>query len=194
VASVFERAACDARNIGSLDADEPERAKSSFTPRVREQIFARDGHRCQVPGCRSSRNLEAHHIHPQALGGEGTVQNGTTICGGHHAAAHEGLIEITGRAPAIKVKWLIPIGTPIEVEEMRKMLLERELDELVSPSRHVPRGTSAGHCSTDDLASPSRHVPRGRSAGHCSTDQLASPSRDVPRGTPVGEPSSRLER
>jgi hypothetical protein len=71
------------------------------------------------------------------------VQNGTTICGGHHAAAHEGLIEITGPAHAIKVRWLIPAGTPPEVEEMRKMLLERELDELVSPSRHVPRGTPA---------------------------------------------------
>jgi hypothetical protein len=148
VPSVFERAACDARNIGSLDADEPERAKSSFTPRVREQIFARDGHRCQVPGCRSSRNLEAHHIHPQALGGEGTVQNGTTICGGHHAATHEGLIEITGPGHAIKVRWLIPMGTPIKIEEMRKMLLERELDELVSPSSHVPRGTPAGEPSS----------------------------------------------
>jgi hypothetical protein len=30
------------------------------------------------------------------------------------------------------------MGTPLEVEEMRKMLLERELDELVSPSRRRP--------------------------------------------------------
>lgn len=99
VPSVFERAACDARIIGSLDVDEPERASSAFTPRVREQIFARDGYRCTIPGCRSTRNLEAHHIVPQAMGGAGTVSNGTTICGGHHAANHEGLIEITGRAP-----------------------------------------------------------------------------------------------
>ena len=146
--SVFERAACDARDIGSLDAAEPERAKSSFTPRVREQIFARDGFRCQVPGCRASRNLEAHHIQPQAQGGEGTLQNGILLCGGHHAATHEGLLEITRGRCAIEVKWLIPQGSPVEVAQMREMLLERELDELVGRSGRVPRGTSAGERSS----------------------------------------------
>lgn len=39
---VIERAACDARVIGALDAAAPERATSTVTPRMREQIFARD--------------------------------------------------------------------------------------------------------------------------------------------------------
>jgi len=39
------------------------------TPRLREQVFARDHHRCTVPGCRSARNLDIHHIVPQAQGG-----------------------------------------------------------------------------------------------------------------------------
>jgi hypothetical protein len=59
---VFERASCDARVLGSLDASTPERATTTVTPRIREQVFARDHHRCTAPGCRSARNLEAHHI------------------------------------------------------------------------------------------------------------------------------------
>jgi len=48
---VIERAECDARIIGSLDAPTPERATTTVTPRMREQVFARDQHRCTVPGC-----------------------------------------------------------------------------------------------------------------------------------------------
>ncbi|HEX8111031.1 MAG TPA: HNH endonuclease signature motif containing protein, partial [Kofleriaceae bacterium] len=62
---VFERAACDARDLGSLDAPAPERATTTVTPRLRAQVFARDHHRCTVPGCRSARNLDIHHIVPQ---------------------------------------------------------------------------------------------------------------------------------
>jgi hypothetical protein len=109
---------------------------------VREQIFARDGYRCQIPGCRSSRNLEAHHIDEQCMGGAGTVSNGTTLCGGHHAARHEGLLEITGIAPAIKVKWLVPGTSPPEDEEMREVLIEREIDQILHRTSGVPRGTS----------------------------------------------------
>jgi hypothetical protein len=139
--SVLERATCDARIIGSLDAPEPERARSTVSPRMREQVFARDGHRCQIPGCRSSRNLEIHHIIEQALGGPHEMWNLTTLCGGHHAARHEGLLEITGRAPMLKVKWLVPTE-PDENDVMRKALLEREIDQILYGRTHVPRGTS----------------------------------------------------
>jgi hypothetical protein len=61
---VFARAACDAKALGSLDATAPERATTTVTPRLREQVFARDHHRCTVPGCRSARNLDIHHIVP----------------------------------------------------------------------------------------------------------------------------------
>ena len=140
VPSVFERASCDARIIGSLDAPEPERAHATVSPRMREQVFARDGHRCQIPGCRSSRNLEIHHIIEQALGGPHEMGNLTTICGGHHAARHEGLLEITGRAPAIRVKWVVP-GESDEHEVMQKALLEREIDRILYRTHRVPRGT-----------------------------------------------------
>jgi hypothetical protein len=154
--AAFERVACDARVIGSLDTPEPERTKSTFAPRMRAQIFARDGYRCQIPGCRSSRNLEAHHVIPQAKGGNATMSNGTTICGGHHAANHEGLLEITGPAPRIKVRWLVPPSQG-EEEAMREALLERELDELLNGTMRVPRGTpmtSPKLAPTSDCSSP----------------------------------------
>ena len=79
--AVIERVACDARIIGDLDAAHPERATSSVTPRMREQVFARDSHRCCVPGCRASRNLDIHHIIPQAEGGPHELSNLVLACG-----------------------------------------------------------------------------------------------------------------
>jgi len=40
----------------------------TVTPRIRDQVFARDHHRCTAPGYRSARNLEIHHIIEQANG------------------------------------------------------------------------------------------------------------------------------
>jgi HNH endonuclease len=77
---VIERVHCDARCIGDLDAARPERATSSVTPRMREQVFARDRHRCCVPGCRSARNLDVHHIIPQAKGGPHELWNLMLLC------------------------------------------------------------------------------------------------------------------
>jgi hypothetical protein len=116
---VIEKAHCDARHIGSLDSSTPERATSSVTPRVREQVFARDEHCCRVPGCRSRRNLEVHHIHEQARGGTHELSNITLLCSGHHTALHLGLLQISGEAPhQIRVRWLTfePVGKSVLVE------------------------------------------------------------------------------
>ena len=37
--------------------------------RREDRIYARDGWRCQAPGCSSRRNLEAHHVVHRARGG-----------------------------------------------------------------------------------------------------------------------------
>ena len=55
--ATFERAACDARWLGDVDAPRA-RAVQSVTPALREYVLARDKHRCRVPGCRSAQNLE----------------------------------------------------------------------------------------------------------------------------------------
>jgi hypothetical protein len=133
---VFERASCDAKNLGSLDAAAPERATTTVTPRIREQVFARDQHRCTVPGCRSARNLDIHHIEFQSHGGGHELSNMTLICSGHHSALHAGLLTMKGQAPyQIEFRWVyrppIPVGLdPAAREAMVAQRLEEIFDDI----------------------------------------------------------------
>lgn len=95
----LERAQCDAQHIGSIDADVPARATQDVPPRVRRMIFHRDGYRCRVPGCRSARFLEVHHIVHREQGGTHAPSNLTILCDGHHKQHHDGVLTIGGRAP-----------------------------------------------------------------------------------------------
>jgi hypothetical protein len=64
------------------------------------RVLARDGFRCQVPGCSSRRNLHVHHIVFRSHGGSDDEQNCLTICMGHHLkGVHEGHLTIEGEAP-----------------------------------------------------------------------------------------------
>jgi hypothetical protein len=134
---VIERASCDARVLGSLDTEIPERATTTVTPRLREQVFARDHHRCTVPGCRSARNLEAHHIIEQAHGGAHELWNITLLCSGHHSALHAGLLSIQGQAPyQIAFHWVYGPPMPVGLSpEARSALLVRRIEEIVCASR-----------------------------------------------------------
>jgi hypothetical protein len=100
--AVFERAACDARWLGNVDGPRA-RAVSDVTPSLRGFVLARDKHRCRVPGCRSSQNLEVHHIEHQEHGGSHHEQNLVTICGGHHGAHHDGTLVLRGTSDALEV-------------------------------------------------------------------------------------------
>jgi hypothetical protein len=140
---VFERASCDAKLLGSLDAPFPERATTTVTPRLREQVFARDHHRCTVPGCRSARNLDIHHIVPQAQGGKHELWNVTLLCSGHHAALHDGLLVMRGQAPyQIDVHWVYgaPLPVGLDHETRRAMIRERiaEIFERTSAAATGP--------------------------------------------------------
>jgi hypothetical protein len=97
--AVAECAACDAVHLGSLDAAAPERATMTVTARKREQVLARDGHGCTVPGCRRNVGLDLHHIVYQSRGGSHELKNLTTICDLHHRAVHYGKLVIRGTAP-----------------------------------------------------------------------------------------------
>ena len=124
---VFERASCDAKVLGSLDATTPERATTTVTPRLREQVFARDQHRCTVPGCRSARNLDIHHIVPRAHGGTHHMWNMTLLCSGHHAALHDGLLVMQGQAPyGIQVHWVCGAPLPVGLDPEARQALIRE--------------------------------------------------------------------
>jgi len=97
--AVAECAACDAVHLGSLDAAVPERATTTVTTRKREQVLARDGHCCTVPGCRRNVGLDLHHIELQSRGGGHELTNLTTLCSAHHRAVHFGKLVISGTAP-----------------------------------------------------------------------------------------------
>jgi len=97
--AVAECAACDAVHLGSLDASAPERATTTVTARKREQVLARDGHCCTVPGCRRNIGLDLHHIEYQSRGGGHELGNIITICDLHHKAVHLGKLVISGAAP-----------------------------------------------------------------------------------------------
>jgi len=97
--AVLECAACDAVHLGSLDTAVPERATTTVTPRKREQVLARDGHRCTVPGCRRIVGLDLHHIEYQSRGGDHSLSNLTSTCDLHHRAVHFGKLVIRGTAP-----------------------------------------------------------------------------------------------
>jgi hypothetical protein len=129
---VFERASCDAKVLGSLDATAPERATTTVTPRLREQVFARDHHRCTVPGCRSARNLDIHHIVPQAQGGKHELWNLTLLCSGHHSALHDGLLVMRGQAPyEIECHWVY--GRPLLIgidPEARQALIQQRIAKI----------------------------------------------------------------
>lgn len=90
------RAECDAQRI-SLDG--PGRAAQDIPPATRRFVFHRDGDRCIVPGCRSTRCIEIHHIKAREHGGTHDAWNLVLLCDAHHAMLHEGKLSITGRAP-----------------------------------------------------------------------------------------------
>jgi RuvA, C-terminal domain/HNH endonuclease len=97
---VIDRARCDAQEIGRVDAAVPARATQDVPPSVRRLVWRRDHGRCVVPGCRSARFLELHHIEPRSEGGSHTADNLALICFAHHKAVHEGRLVIRGRASA----------------------------------------------------------------------------------------------
>ncbi len=68
-------------------------------PQHENAVYARDSHRCQVPGCRSRAPLHAHHVWFRSKGGPDASWNLTSVCDEHHRAIHRGEIRVHGRAP-----------------------------------------------------------------------------------------------
>ena len=56
-----------------------------------------------MDGCRSSRNIEVHHIVARADGGSHEHENLLLLCGGHHDMLHEGKLTITGTGSSIAI-------------------------------------------------------------------------------------------
>jgi hypothetical protein len=107
--ATLARTTCDATHIGDLEADAPQRAKSTVSARKRRQVLARDGFTCRVPGCRSQRYLDIHHIRLKSEGGTNRASNLVTICSGHHQHLHDGKLSIAGEAPHALVFRFLPV-------------------------------------------------------------------------------------
>jgi hypothetical protein len=102
--AAVERATCDAQHIGSLDGATPERAHQDVPPSVARLVWRRDGGRCRVPGCRSARGLEIHHLVHRADGGDHDASNLALLCSSCHLAHHRGALTISGTANHLEVR------------------------------------------------------------------------------------------
>jgi hypothetical protein len=137
-AAMLDRARCDADDLGDVEADTRVRVTSTVSKRLRRQIFARDQHRCQVPGCRATRNLDLHHIEFQQHGGRHLASNVLLLCSGHHQQLHEGALSIRGKAPdKLVIEWraeaavhVDPVGLDDSPEQPRSS------PSLPGPARH----------------------------------------------------------
>lgn len=83
---------CDAVRIGS--DRQPTRATKDVTQATRRAVWHRDHNRCVVPGCRSTRHVDIHHVISRVAGGGHGVDNLVLLCAGHHRLYHEGKITL----------------------------------------------------------------------------------------------------
>jgi HNH endonuclease/RuvA, C-terminal domain len=102
--AAVERAVCDAQHIGSIDGATPERAHQDVPPSVARLVWRRDGGRCRVPGCRSARGIEIHHLVHRTDGGSHDASNLALLCSACHLAHHRGVLTITGTADHLEVR------------------------------------------------------------------------------------------
>jgi hypothetical protein len=110
--SVLEQARCDAQYLGRVDG-EVMRAWQEIPPAVARAVLRRDCGRCQVPGCRSSRWIQIHHIVAREDGGSNDPCNLLCLCSAHHQAHHRKQITIGGVAPDRLVFDLSRYETPL---------------------------------------------------------------------------------
>ncbi|HUS33298.1 MAG TPA: HNH endonuclease [Kofleriaceae bacterium] len=94
--SVIDRAQC---NAIVCDDEKGKRPKRAIPARVERLVLERAQHRCEVPGCRSSKHLAIHHIVFWSHGGTHDPSNLIVLCDGHHRVLHDGLLTISGKAP-----------------------------------------------------------------------------------------------
>jgi hypothetical protein len=182
--STVERAMCDAQHIGSLDGEAPERSHQDVTPSVARFVRRRDGGRCRMPGCRSARGLEIHHIVHREHGGGHEAGNLILLCSSCHTAHHDGILTIRGTAAALEVE-----RTP------------SKLDRAVSHARsaHVDAGQAEGVAGKLGRAlgvARDAHLDAGRTEGVASKlDRAISHARSahVDAGRAEGV-ASKLDR
>jgi hypothetical protein len=124
--AAVERAMCDAQHIGSIDGAAPERASRDIPPSTARLVWRRDGGRCRVPGCRSARGIEVHHLIHRANGGGHEASNLCLLCSSCHLAHHRGALVITGTADQLQIR------RPGEALQIREQIAGESSTALIS--------------------------------------------------------------
>lgn len=101
-----------------------ERVTSDIPPALRRKVKHRDHDKCRVPWCRSSRNVDCHHMQPVSAGGQHTLDNIILLCESHHLAHHAGALIIDGTAtsPAFRRREHHALGTVERVVDTKRAL------------------------------------------------------------------------
>lgn len=81
--ALLESALCDAVRQSADGSRRP-----TIPPRIRRQVLARDGNRCQGVGCDHTTYLEIHHRLPHSQGGRTIPENLVTLCSRCHRELH----------------------------------------------------------------------------------------------------------
>jgi len=77
----------------------------SMPRRPGAKTLARDGYRCQAPGCTARSRLQVHHLHYRSHQGGDEEWNKLSLCDFHHREGEHGeLAHCWGRAP-LDVYW-----------------------------------------------------------------------------------------
>ena len=173
-AAAIDRAMCDAQHIGSIDSAVPERAYQDILPSTVRLVWRRDGGRCRVPGCRSARGLEIHHLVHRADGGSHEASNLCLLCSACHLAHHRGALTIAGTADQLEVRrpgqapqasgpvagttWTKPGSVEAHVHACD---MTPKDDDSLAPGATIPTGSSGSNAGAHVGASGSASKPAG---------------------------------
>ncbi len=103
--AAIETALCDAEHLGSVDGELGSK-RPTLSKLKRARILKRDRFRCTVPGCRSAKHLDVHHVEHQEDGGGHDNGNLTTLCSlcrARHNEHYAGSLVMPGRPPTSTV-------------------------------------------------------------------------------------------
>ncbi len=112
------------------------RNRAVVPPALRREVLERDGHRCRVAGCGSTRFLAVHHVRPRQAGGPNRAENLVTLCGSCHRAIHE--LGARARSGASALLLRRPPPASPAVRKGRGPAGSAE-DRPATPGRHPPR-------------------------------------------------------
>ncbi len=78
---------CPAARFGERGSVEQDERDAAVSPKMRDAVLARDGHRCLV--CGATRHITVHHLDSLADGGKTVMERLAALCRACHGEVHE---------------------------------------------------------------------------------------------------------